>query len=162
RRHEILKRFKRSGSSLKARMLSRVFSEDFEKVKEKTIIDPRGRFVRCWSKVFLAACLVSLFVDPIFFLLPVVQPELCLETDVSLEVILVVVRSITDLFFVGNIFVRLRSAYVAPSSRVFGRGELVIDYRKIALRYIGNSFWFDLLAALPFPQACIPPPFFKF
>ncbi|KAI8524050.1 hypothetical protein RHMOL_Rhmol13G0119100 [Rhododendron molle] len=148
-------KFRCNGKSLSAKALSRVFSEDFGKLKKKkTVIDPRGTFILRWSKVFFLACLVCLIVDPLFFFLPVVNPdEFCLDTGVGvLQIALTVLRSITDLFFVINIVVRSKTAYVGPSSRVFGRGELVIDPWKISSRYLRNGFWYDFLAALPFPQ----------
>ncbi|XP_050215580.1 probable cyclic nucleotide-gated ion channel 14 isoform X2 [Mercurialis annua] len=48
-----------------------------------------------------------------------------------------------------------RTAYVAPSSRVFGRGELVMDAKKIAMRYLKSDFLIDFIAALPLPQVVI-------
>lgn len=140
-----------SNRSLKARVLSRVFSEDYERVKRK-ILDPRGQTIRRWNKIFLLACLISLFVDPLFFFLPVVRDEQCIDLGVALEVILTAVRTLADIFYIIQIFIRFRTAYVAPSSRVFGRGELVIDSSKIASRYLGKGFWIDLIAALPLPQ----------
>jgi cyclic nucleotide gated channel len=47
---------------------------------------------------------------------------------------------------------KFRTAFVAPSSRVFGRGELVMDPRAIAIRYLKSNFVVDLAAALPLPQ----------
>ncbi|XWS58968.1 hypothetical protein CRYUN_Cryun08bG0079700 [Craigia yunnanensis] len=145
----------RTGKSLKAKVLSRVFSEDFERVKKK-ILDPRGPIIRRWNKIFLVACLVSLFVDPLFFYLPVVWEEVCIDIGIPLEVILTIVRSLADAFYIIRIFIRFWTAYVAPS-RVFGRGELVIDSRKIASRYLQKSFWIDLISALPLPQFHIFP-----
>lgn len=144
----------KTGRSLKAKVLSRVFSEDYERVKRK-ILDPRGQTIRRWNKIFLVACLLSLFVDPLFFYLPIVRDTLCIDIGTTLEIILTVVRSIADVFYMVQIYVKFRTAYVAPSSRVFGRGELVIDSSKIALRYLRRSFWIDLLAALPLPQVLI-------
>ncbi|KAL2239428.1 UNVERIFIED_CONTAM: Protein CNGC15c [Sesamum indicum] len=144
-----------SGSkSLKAKVLSRVFSEDYERVKKK-ILDPRGPTVRRWNKIFLIACLVSLFVDPLFFYLPVVKKDICIDIGFTLEVILTIVRSVADIFYMIQIYIRFRTAYVAPSSRVFGRGELVIDSSKIASRYFRRYFWIDAIAALPLPQVLI-------
>lgn len=143
----------KSGRSLKAKVLSRVFSEDYERVKQK-ILDPRGKSIRRWNKIFLVACLISLFVDPLFFYLPDVRDKVCMDIEIPLEVVLTIIRSIADIFYMIQIFVRFRTAYVAPSSRVFGRGELVIDTSKIALRYLGKGFWIDLIAALPLPQVC--------
>ncbi|CAI0452959.1 unnamed protein product [Linum tenue] len=57
----------RNGKSLKAKVLSRVFSEDYERVK-RNILDPRGPAVRRWSKIFLVACLLSLYLRYNFWL----------------------------------------------------------------------------------------------
>lgn len=138
-------------SSLKSKVLSRVFSEDYERVKKK-ILDPRGLTIRKWNKVFLVACLVSLFVDPLFFYLPSTRKNVCIDIGSTLKVSLTIVRSIADIFYMIHIYVKFLTAYVAPSSRVFGRGELVIDTSKIAKRYIKGDLWIDSVAALPLPQ----------
>lgn len=143
----------KGGKSLKAKVLSRVFSEDYERVK-KRILDPRGPSIRRWNKILLVACLVSLFVDPLFFYLPVVRQNLCIDIGFTLEVVLTIIRSLADAFYAIQIYVRFRTAYVAPSSRVFGRGELVIDSKKIASRYLRSYFWLDAICALPLPQVC--------
>lgn len=143
---------RKTANSLKTRVLSRVFSEDYERVIKRRILDPRGQAIHRWNKIFLVACLVSLFVDPLFFYLPLVRDEVCIDIGVELEVILTIIRSIGDVFYIIQIFMRFRVAYVAPSSRVFGRGELVIDSSKIATKYLQKGFWLDFIAALPLPQ----------
>ncbi|XP_041023900.1 protein CNGC15b-like isoform X1 [Juglans microcarpa x Juglans regia] len=143
-----------TGKPFGGRVLSRVFSEDYD-VVEKIVLDPRGTFVDRWNKVFLLACLISLFVDPLFFYLPVAYEEACIDVSVSLEVTLTVIRSLVDAFYIVQIVVRFRTAFVAPSSRVFGRGELVIDPSKIASRYLHKDFWLHLIAAIPLPQVLI-------
>lgn len=139
------------GKAFHGKVLSRVFSEDYE-VVEKLILDPRGPIVNRWNKIFLVACLISLFVDPLFFYLPVIKGNMCMDICVTLEVVLTVIRSLVDAFYIIQILVQFKTAYVAPSSRVFGRGELVIDPSKVASRYIHKDFWLDLLAAQPLPQ----------
>lgn len=141
------------GRAFHGKVLSRVFSEDYE-VVEKLILDPRGPIVNRWNKVFLVACLISLFVDPLFFYLPMAKANMCMDICVTLEVVLTVIRSLVDSFYVIQIFVRFKTAYVAPSSRVFGRGELVVDPSKVASRYFHKDFWLDLVAAQPLPQVC--------
>ncbi|EFH40798.1 predicted protein [Arabidopsis lyrata subsp. lyrata] len=47
---------------------------------------------------------------------------------------------------------QLRTAYIAPSSRVFGRGELVIDPAQMSKRYFQRWFIIDFLSVLPAPQ----------
>ncbi|XP_021766479.1 protein CNGC15b-like [Chenopodium quinoa] len=141
--------------SLRTKVLSRVFSEDYERVKRK-IHDPRGKTINRWNKVFLIACLVSLFVDPLFFFLPAVKGDImCIEIEMKLEIALTVIRTMADVFYVVQIYFRFRTAYIAPSSRVFGRGELVVDPKKIALGYLKNWFFIELIAALPLPQVLI-------
>ncbi|KAG6678536.1 hypothetical protein I3842_14G085600 [Carya illinoinensis] len=148
-------RKKSTAKSLKAKVLSRVFSEDYENVRKK-ILDPRGHTIRRWNKIFSVACLVSLSLDPLFFYLPVVRDKaICIAIALHLEVVLTFIRSLTDVFYIIQIYIRFRTAYVAPSSRVFGRGELVIDSSKIALRYLRKGFYIDLMAALPLPQMLI-------
>ncbi|XP_071734877.1 protein CNGC15b-like isoform X2 [Rutidosis leptorrhynchoides] len=144
-----------NGRSLKSKVLSRVFSEDYEREKRR-ILDPRGKTIRKWNNIFLIACLISLFLDPLFFYLPSVRTKnVCINIGFNLEITLTVMRSIADVFYMIQIYVKFRTAYVAPSSRVFGRGELVIDSSKIAKRYIRGSLWIDLIAALPLPQVLI-------
>ncbi|XP_050215183.1 protein CNGC15b [Mercurialis annua] len=149
------KNFIKPERSLKSKVLSRVFSEDYERVKNK-ILDPRGPAIYRWTKIFLVACLISLFVDPLFFYLPIVSKNnSCIDIGIPLEIFLTIVRSVADVFYMVQILIRFRTAYVAPSSRVFGRGELVIDSRKIALKYLRRQFWIDIVAALPLPQVLI-------
>lgn len=141
------------GKTFHKRGLSRVFSEDYELV-EKVILDPRGPIINRWNKIFLVACLVSLFVDPLFFYLPEAKKNACINVSVPLEIILTVIRSLADAFYFVRIFIRFRTAYVAPSSRVLGRGDLVIDPSKISSRYLRKDFWLDIMAAQPIPQVC--------
>ncbi|GMG98811.1 hypothetical protein Nepgr_000651 [Nepenthes gracilis] len=135
------------------------FPEDFDKVDRSwLILDPQAEAASRWNKIFLAASLFSLFIDPLFLFSPdISEAELCARDagDASMDFVLTVLRSVNDVFYAVNLFVRFRTAYVAPSSRVLGRGELVIDPWKIALNYLARNFWFDVLASLPLPQVII-------
>jgi cyclic nucleotide gated channel len=51
----------------------------------------------------------------------VVREEVCIDIGKKLEVVLTIVRSVGDLFYMIQIFTKFRTAYVAPSSKVFGR-----------------------------------------
>ncbi|CAD6250216.1 unnamed protein product [Miscanthus lutarioriparius] len=147
--------------TLKDRVLSRVFSEDLESLMHAgsgshLFFDPRGHLIHLWNKIFLSACLLSLFVDPLFLYLTGTQrSNVCIEFRYSLALTLSMIRSLLDLFYAAHILFRFRTAFIAPSSRVFGRGELVIQPYKIARRYLGRTFWFDLVTALPLPQLLI-------
>lgn len=139
--------------SLGGRELSRVFSEDYD-AADVLILDPRGPGVNRWNKIFLAACFVSLFVDPLFFYLPVATKDKCIDLSVGPEVSLTIIRTMVDAFYIIQIYFRFQTAYIAPSSRVYGRGELIIDPSKIASNYLRKDFWIDLVTALPLPQVC--------
>nr|XP_043636404.1 probable cyclic nucleotide-gated ion channel 16 [Erigeron canadensis] len=120
------------------------------------IFDPGGQFITRWNYMFLIICLMALFVDPLYFLVPEIsRRKYCMRSDYGFAAIITVWRSLIDVISFIHIFIKFRTAYVAPSSRVFGRGDLVRDPRKIALRYLRNGFAVDLAAALPMPQLFI-------
>lgn len=75
-----------------------------------------------------------------------------MSTDDEAANKITVFRSLNDVFYFLHIFMKFRTAFVAPSSRVFGRGELVMDPRQIAIRYLKTDFIVDFTAALPLPQ----------
>lgn len=127
--------------------------EDLEELKDDfMIIDPRGSNAWLWKKLFLLTCIVSLFVDPLFLMVPQTRPEFCVEDGKTLQMILTIIRSLGDAFYLVNTVVQFRTAFVEPSSRVLGKGELVTEPKKIASRYLRYRFWVDLIAALPIPQ----------
>ncbi|KHG25326.1 Cyclic nucleotide-gated ion channel 1 -like protein [Gossypium arboreum] len=66
-----------------------------------------------------------------------------------------VLRSFTDIFYIIHIIFQFRTGFIAPSSRVFGRGVLVEDSQAIAKRYLRSYFLIDVLAVLPLPQLVI-------
>ncbi|KAK4607073.1 hypothetical protein RGQ29_001050 [Quercus rubra] len=146
--------FSEKRTSFKDKVLRRVFSEDYEKEK-KRILDPRGKIVSNWNKIFSLSCLFALFLDPLFLLLPVIDSQGCVANGMTAQVVLTILRSVTDVFYLIQIIVRFHTAYVAPSSRVVGRGELVIDPSKIAMRYLRKGFIIDLMASLPLTQVLL-------
>ncbi|KAF7806596.1 cyclic nucleotide-gated ion channel 17 isoform X1 [Senna tora] len=136
---------------------SKVFPEDHEPWR-KRILDPGSDIVLKWNRVFIVSCLVALFVDPLYFYLPSVRrytESSCVRTDLSLRIVVTFLRTIADIFYLLHLIIKFRTAYVAPSSRVFGRGELVMDPKKIARRYFRSDFFIDFIATLPLPQMVI-------
>ncbi|KAJ0965681.1 hypothetical protein J5N97_026819 [Dioscorea zingiberensis] len=125
---------------------------------EQANTDPGSDLVLKWNRIFLVSCLVALFIDPLYFYLPSIDEgnnTICIMMDQSLSITVTFFRSLADLFYVFHMVIKFRTAYVAPSSRVFGRGELVMDPKKIARRYLKSDFFLDLAAALPLPQIVI-------
>ncbi|XVF47748.1 hypothetical protein PTKIN_Ptkin03bG0135800 [Pterospermum kingtungense] len=126
----------------------------------KRILDPGSEIVLQWNWVFIVSCLVALFIDPLYFYLPAVGGDVtssCVKTDTSLRIVVTCFRTVADIFYLLHIIIKFRTGYVAPNSttRVFGRGELVMDPKKIAQRYLRSDFFIDFIATLPLPQIVI-------
>ncbi|PHT74703.1 Cyclic nucleotide-gated ion channel 1 [Capsicum annuum] len=117
------------------------------------ILDPQEPFLQFWNKIFVLACIISVAIDPLFFYIPVIDSKRkCLDLDRTLKIPISILRSVTDLFYVYHIILQFRTGFIAPSSRVFGRGELIEDPYLIAKRYFSSYFFIDILAVLPLPQ----------
>ncbi|KAK9143993.1 hypothetical protein Syun_013393 [Stephania yunnanensis] len=122
----------------------------------KKILDPQGSFLQRWNKIFVISCVIAVSLDPLFFYIPVIDSEKnCLSLDKKLEITACVLRFFTDVFYILHIIFQFRTGYIAPSSRVFGRGDLVEDLVLIAKRYLASYFLIDILAVLPLPQVVI-------
>ena len=143
---------KHIGRQLRSEITRAMFPEDL-KVSEKKIFDPQDKSLLLWNRLFVISCILAVSVDPLFFYLPIVDhPSSCLGIDLKLAVTSTTIRTIIDAFYLIRMAFQFRTAYIAPSSRVFGRGELVIDYAQIAKRYLQRFFFVDFLAVLPLPQ----------
>ncbi|KAK7317196.1 hypothetical protein RJT34_01210 [Clitoria ternatea] len=119
------------------------------------ILDPRSKFIAKWNRTVLYACIAALFLDPFYFYFPITGDRACMETDLVLGVFVTLSRTVADLFFLFHMVLKFRTAYINPSSRVYGRKDLVTDPRLIASRYLKHDFIVDLLATLPLPQIVI-------
>ncbi|KAF5742084.1 Cyclic nucleotide gated channel 5 isoform 1 [Tripterygium wilfordii] len=143
------------GRSLRFGVSRAVFPEDL-KVSEKKIFDPQDKFLLLCNKLFVISCILAVSVDPLFFYLPVSNDSSkCLGIDRKLAITATTLRTIIDAFYLFHMALMFRTAYIAPSSRVFGRGELVIDPAQIARRYLRQWFIVDFLAVLPLPQIVV-------
>ena len=142
--------FQRSGETK-----NKVFAEDY-KTSKLIIVDPNKNFARQWNKIFLLSCLVALFLDPFFFFVPALAKDnKCINLRRQLLVVVTTLRTVTDAFHLFHMALQFRMAFVAPSSRVFGRGILVVDSMSIAMRYLRKDFWLDIISVLPIPQVFI-------
>ncbi|GFZ08208.1 cyclic nucleotide-gated channel 14 [Actinidia rufa] len=76
----------------------------------------------------------------------------CMTSDLNLGIVVTCFRTLADVFYMLHVVIKFRTAYVSPSSRGFGRGELVMDPKMIARRYLKADFFIDAIATLPLPQ----------
>ncbi|XP_072053660.1 cyclic nucleotide-gated ion channel 1 isoform X2 [Arachis hypogaea] len=144
-------RIKRFSSSFKSFLFSRAFSSNFS--SRKKILDPQGPFLQKWNKIFVLLCVIAVSLDPLFFYVPVIDDEKkCLSLDNKMEITATVLRTFSDIFYIVHMIFQFRTGFIAPSSRVFGRGVLVEDSWAIAKRYLTSYFLVDILSVLPLPQ----------
>lgn len=147
-------RMKSLKRSLNASWMSDEAAKDTSSMKK--VFDPQGAFLQQWNKIFVFASIIAVSLDPLFFYIPVIDDNRkCLDTDNKLKIIACVLRSITDLFYTFHIILQFRTGFIPPSSRVFGRGEMIQDLSAIAKRYLYSYFIVDILAVLPLPQVII-------
>ncbi|KAL5725221.1 hypothetical protein ACHQM5_008387 [Ranunculus cassubicifolius] len=116
------------------------------------ILDPNGKFLLSWNRIFLFIALVALFIDPLYYYVPHIGGPGCLSVHRELYITFTTLRSFTDMFYLIHIVLKFHTAYVLPGSTVIGKGELVMDSRKIASRYLKSDFIVDLTAVIPLPQ----------
>ncbi|XWS37956.1 hypothetical protein CRYUN_Cryun19dG0089600 [Craigia yunnanensis] len=140
--------------SFKSCSFKRVVAKGFG--SSRKVLDPQGSFLRRWNKIFVLSCIIAVSIDPLFFYVPVINDDKkCLALDEKMETAASVLRSFTDIFYIIHIIFQFRTGFIAPSSRVFGRGVLVEDSWAIAKRYLQSYFLIDVLAVLPLPQVVI-------
>lgn len=143
------------GRSLRSGVTRAVFPEEL-RFSERKILDPQDKRLLFWNRLLVISCIMAVSVDPLFLYLPVFENEgMCLHIDESLAITTTALRTIIDVFYFTRIVLQFMTAYIAPSSRVFGRGELVTDFEEIAKRYLRGYFIVDLCSVLPLPQVQI-------
>jgi len=130
-----------------------------EQGPKKKILDPQCSFLQNWNKIFMLVCVLAVAIDPLFFYIPWVNgtdKDKCLDLDHKMEAAACVLRTFIDVVYILRIAFQFRTGFIAPSSRVFGRGELVEDPKVIAKKYLTSHFIVDILAILPLPQVFFP------
>ncbi|XP_024959609.1 cyclic nucleotide-gated ion channel 1 [Cynara cardunculus var. scolymus] len=146
--------FKSLKRSMESHSLNRILSRGLGSGKKT--LNPQGKFLQKWNKIFVLSCVIAVSVDPLFFYIPIVKDDKkCLDLDKKLQITASVLRSFTDIFYIVHIIFQFHTGFIAPSSRVFGRGVLVEDAWEIAKRYMSSYFLVDILAVLPLPQVVI-------
>ncbi|CAL0315381.1 unnamed protein product [Lupinus luteus] len=138
--------------------LNPITEEATKKVaSRRKVLDPQGSLLQKWNKIFVITCFLAISVDPLFLYIPVInEQKKCLDLSGKLlKIIACVLRTFFDIFYVLRIIFKFRTGFIAPSSRVFGRGELVDDPVAIAKKYLSSYFIIDILSIIPLPQMAI-------
>nr|KYP58831.1 Cyclic nucleotide-gated ion channel 4 [Cajanus cajan] len=120
------------------------------KVAAAVAVEPRGKWVQEWNRVFLLVCATGLFVDPLFFYaLSISDTCMCLFVDAWLLITVTVLRCMTDALHFWNIWLHFNIA-----RRSFFLSADTTTPRYFALHYLTakRTFFFDLFVILPIPQ----------
>ncbi|KAL6131342.1 hypothetical protein ACLB2K_069718 [Fragaria x ananassa] len=95
-----------------------------------------------WKEIFFSSCVFAVLLDPLFLYIPIMNYDMkCLQFDGNLKTATLILRSITDLFYIMDIIVQIHrykdySSLFPTIAKTIGRSYIMID----------------ILAILPFPQ----------
>ncbi|CAM8981522.1 unnamed protein product [Rhodiola kirilowii] len=124
-------------------------------ITKEEILDPQEPFLQKLNVFFVAVCVLGVSFDPLFFYIPLLDHnESCLDLDEDMTVVACVLRTFFDALYLLHIICMFHTGFIAPYTRVFGRGQLVKDRKAIARRYTFYCI-VDVLAILPLPQIVI-------
>ncbi|KAL6290827.1 hypothetical protein ACE6H2_008337 [Prunus campanulata] len=126
----------------------------------------RESFLRKWRKIFVASCLFAVVLDPLFLYVPMMKYDIkCLQSDRNLKIAALLLRSLTDLFYLFDIIFQIYtshnySGFMHEYRRRQYRSKIRY-WRKFFVPTITKTMWgsynilIDILAILPLPQVAI-------
>ncbi|KAB2615810.1 cyclic nucleotide-gated ion channel 4 [Pyrus ussuriensis x Pyrus communis] len=125
------------------------------------VLDPRAKWVQEWNRVFLLVCATGLIIDPLFFYaLSISQSCMCLFVDGWFAITVTVLRCMTDVLHLWNMWLQLKMAKRYSFTAMVGgdgggaNGLRDTSARSVALKYLKSKkgFLFDLFVIIPIPQ----------
>ncbi|XP_021831118.1 cyclic nucleotide-gated ion channel 1-like, partial [Prunus avium] len=122
--------------------------------------------IQKWKKIFVASCLIAVLLDPLFLYVPMMKNDIkCLLSDRNLKIAALLLRSLTDLFYILDIIFQIyTSDKYSHLMRVYDTRRYrsrIRFWRKygvptIAKIILGSyNVLIDILAILPLPQVAI-------
>ncbi|XP_034219147.1 cyclic nucleotide-gated ion channel 1-like [Prunus dulcis] len=131
------------------------YGGDIPTTKWASILYPSWKTIPVvWYPVFICSCVLSVLVDPLFLYIPIVNEDnKCLGLDKKLKKVVLILRSLTDVFYMVHIIFQYfygqtvwekKIKWVFPLTRKISRSCILICFLII-----------DILAILPIPQVVI-------
>lgn len=125
-------------------------------------------FLQHWRKIFVTSCVCAVLLDPLFLYIPIISQDMtCLRLDENLKKAALILRSITDLFYIMDIIIQFHRSDRGRCSGLIKK-FLRISSCWTKFKFIWTSFlptiaktiWWsyiliDMLAILPLPQVLI-------
>ncbi|CAL9007878.1 unnamed protein product, partial [Prunus brigantina] len=107
-----------------------------------------------WNFIFITSCVFGVFLDPLFLYIPLLNQDLkCLRLDNTIKITALVLRSVTDLFYIANIIFQVcRFENCSPLIKRFLPQSCTSNITKEIWE---SSIIVDILAILPLPQVVI-------
>ncbi|KAL6290814.1 hypothetical protein ACE6H2_008324 [Prunus campanulata] len=136
------------------------------------------KYIQKWNFMFITSCVFAVLLDPLFLYIPILNDDIkCLKLDNNLKITALVLRSVTDLFYIANIIFQVcRFENCSPLIKQFlpesCSSKLITSLIKsfrVLLPEVSNevpkpsitkeiwksSIIVDILAILPLPQVVI-------
>ncbi|XP_062119878.1 cyclic nucleotide-gated ion channel 1-like isoform X2 [Humulus lupulus] len=115
-----------------------------DKRKGNEILNPwTANYSRLWNTIFLASCVIGVSIDPFFLYIPIVNDDQkCIDKDHKLQIISLVLRTVTDLAYVLHIIFRVKTALTMSKK---------LD-KSILIGLPWSYLLINVLAILPVPQ----------
>lgn len=108
-----------------------------------------GVMIKRWDQVYVLICFTGLFIDPLFFYaFSVSEPCMCVFVDGWFAVTVTVVRCMTDILHVANMWWRYDVGVRRHDRKPCNVAEWVLT---VALK----GFLFDFFVILPIPQVYV-------
>ncbi|XP_024025758.1 cyclic nucleotide-gated ion channel 1 [Morus notabilis] len=122
----------------------------------KEILDLRGAYLQTLNKIFLTSWVIAVITDPFFLYIPTLNEEKkCLRMDKNLEIVALVLRSITDLSYILHIVFQLLVGFLPRNSGEWEENGFLKYALARARRFKWSYILIDVLAVLPVPQVVI-------
>ncbi|KAK9913349.1 hypothetical protein M0R45_037167 [Rubus argutus] len=125
-------------------------------------------FLQHWRKIFVTSCVFAVLLDPLFLYVPIISQDMtCLTLDEKLKKAALILRSITDLFYIMDIIIQFHRSDRGKCSGLIKKflriSSCWTKFKFIWMSFlptIARTIWWsyiliDMLAILPLPQVLI-------
>ncbi|XP_050384900.1 cyclic nucleotide-gated ion channel 1-like [Argentina anserina] len=133
------------------------------------ILIQKGHFLPMWNNIFVVSCVFAVSIDPLFFYIPIIHEKKCLYFDTRMKAIALVLRLLTDHFYIADIVMRVwtsipkikspeasgvteTEAKALNSEKKVSVDNVLAIARKTWARINRSYVLIDFLAILPIPQ----------
>ncbi|KAB2598158.1 hypothetical protein D8674_001078 [Pyrus ussuriensis x Pyrus communis] len=119
-----------------------------------------------WKKIFISSCLCAVLLDPLFLYVPILKDDIkCLMLDPKLKIVTLLLRSLTNFFYLMDIIIRIyRSENYSSLIDELNHRQHQLNFNfvlKSCVPRIAKTIWasydilIDIVALLPLPHVAI-------